>query len=659
MVNVRRMNSEQTQQVFPQIDRYAIRAELGRGGMGIVYRAYEPALEREIALKVLSPDLAHQPGVVARVRREAISAARLRHPNIALLYEYGHADEMPFLAMEYVPGISLRQLLEAGQLAPERALSIVRQIGDALDYAHAHGIVHRDVKPSNILVGPDDHAVLIDFGLAEVAERSLLTTDGAVLGTPHYMAPEQADGRGAEARSDQYGLAAVAYEMLTGMPPFHGRSTTAIIYAHIHDLPPPPNERQPTLPAAVNQVLLRALAKDPRARYPALAGFVADLTAALAAPVAPPQRSFGQRWRLAAIGGLALALVAALALLLNLRSADTIPPPRASGAARSGVPLPQTVVWSYSSRPVGGTAPLIQRDIVVADTLAGSLVALRADTGAVLWQTSRVNGRETIFGAPGVGSGLVFAGSADEEVFGFSLDSGGLIWRRPVQGVVQAAPVLSNDRLVVTTAKGYLYVLQAGSGQVIWSRPLHTGLRSATVSADQIFVSAGPLLMVLDLNSGVVVWEFQAASTLTTRPVVFDDLMLVGSDRGVLYALQLTDGQERWHAQINGALSAAPSVGANAIFVVDRAGGLTALRADGASVLWHFDAGVALNATPLLADGKLLFGASNGIFYALDASDGRELAHIQLNGSIDTTPALGDGLIYVRADRMYALGESS
>src|SRR5687767_2383457 len=203
------MMSERYQQAWSQLSRYELIAEIGRGGMGVVYRAYEAALDRTIALKVLAPELANQPGFVARLRREAISAARLRHPNIALLYEFGQADDTAFLAMEYLPGRSLRQLLEPGPLPFERALAILDQIGQALDYAHSMGIVHRDVKPSNILVGSRDHAVLIDFGLAEMAESSLLTSDGAVLGTPHYMAPEQADGRGASAQSDQYGLAAV------------------------------------------------------------------------------------------------------------------------------------------------------------------------------------------------------------------------------------------------------------------------------------------------------------------------------------------------------------------------------------------------------------------------------------------------------------------
>jgi serine/threonine protein kinase/outer membrane protein assembly factor BamB len=647
------MHGEHAQPGLPDIGRYEVSAELGRGGMGIVYRAYEPGLERAIALKVLSPNLAHQPGIVARLHREAISIARLRHPSIALLYEFGHADGTPFLAMEYVPGLSLRQLLEFGPLPYERALRILGQIGEALDYAHGVGIVHRDVKPSNILVTPDDHAVLIDFGLAAMAESSLLTADGVVLGTPHYMAPEQADGRGAAASSDQYSLAAVAYEMLTGAPPFEGRSATAVIYAHIHELPPPPDERQPALPAAVNAVLLRALAKAPHKRYPSLAAFMADLRAALTRPVAQP-RPARLPWRLPAVASLAVAVVALAALLLRDASNGS-PQARVSAEARSGVPLPQQIIWQSAFRFSGESAPVLHEQTLLVDTLDGSLAALSADSGELRWRQNRVDNREVMFGAPCAGATLVFVGTTDEEVLGLSLESGGLIWRRAVQGVVQQAPVLSRDRLIVATEKGYLYLLRAGNGQVVWGRPLGLGLGAPVPGDEQLFVSAGTLLSALDMSSGTVSWEFQAASRLTTRPALFGDLILIGTERGVLHALRQSDGQEQWRAQFSGALSAAPAVG-DAIFAVDRSGSVTALSPDGRQALWHFDARAAINATPLLADGKLLFGASNGIFYALDAHDGRELARIQLDGSIDAAPALGEGLIYVRADQVYALG---
>jgi outer membrane protein assembly factor BamB/predicted Ser/Thr protein kinase len=651
------MNGERYQQAWSQISRYELIAEIGRGGMGVVYRAYESALDRTIALKVLAPDLADQPGFVARLRREAISAARLRHPNIALLYEFGQADDTAFLAMEYVPGRSLRQLLEAGPMPPARALGILDQIGQALDYAHRMGIVHRDVKPSNILIGPGDQAMLIDFGLAEISESSQLTAEGAVLGTPHYMAPEQAAGRGADARGDQYALAAVAYEMLTGEPPFYGRSATAVVHAHIYELPPPPTERRPSLPAAVNGVLLRALAKPPQERYSSLAEFVAALRTALTTPLpTPAQRLRTQRRLLLAVaGGLALLAIVVVALL----------PPSTGGAGalhlsaqtieRTGVPLPQQVVWSYTPAPnlVGGPALAASNDTLVVGTLDGQVHALQAGTGELHW---RKGDASTLFGAPSVSAGKIFVGGSDEFIYALSLTTGGTIWRRKVTGTVLQSPTLDGDRLIVTTDKGSIYMLQAGSGQVIWDRPLAQSTQPTTVSDGRIFVTSGSTLFALDANDGAVDWSFEAASAITTRPVIADDMVVVGTERGLLYALRIADGQLHLRYQAGGGLSAMPAAGSNAIYVADESGSVTAISPASASVLWHFETGAAITTPPLLADGKLLFGAANGLFYALDARGGQQLARIQLGGSIVSPPVLGDGLIFVRADKIYALG---
>jgi outer membrane protein assembly factor BamB len=333
-----------------------------------------------------------------------------------------------------------------------------------------------------------------------------------------------------------------------------------------------------------------------------------------------------------------------------------IQPSSPATLSRGGIALPQQVLWTYNMRLAGGTALVLLDNTLILDTLDGSLVALRADTGALRWRSKQVGTRETTFGAPSAGAGLVFVGSIDEEVLGLSPDSGEPVWRRKIQGAVQHAPILDQDRLVVTTSKGYLYVLRAGNGQVIWGRPLELGLQNPTVGASQIFVSAGRVVSAIDINSGTISWEFQAGSTITTRPVVFGDMLLVGTERGMLHALRLANGQELWRTQLNGGLHAAPVVSANAIYTIDQSGGVTMLSGDARRVIWHVDIGAAIDATPLLAGGKLFFGANNGIFYALDASNGRQLARMQLGGSIDTAAALGDGVIYVRANQIYALG---
>jgi serine/threonine-protein kinase len=643
---LRVVNASQQEQVRSRLGRYEVIASLGRGGMGVVYRAYDPALDRPVALKLLAPDLACQPAVVSRLRREAVSAARLHHPNIAILYEFGEADGAPYLAMEYVPGAPLRQLLEAGPPPVERALSILAQIAEALDYAHAMGVVHRDVKPSNILVD-GDHAMLIDFGLAEMAEDTFVTADGAVLGTPHYMSPEQAAGRHADGRSDQYALAAVAYELLAGVPPFHGRAATAVIHSHIYEPPPPPTERRPALPGALNGVLLRGLAKQPDQRYPSATAFVAALHAACEPA---PRRGLVRRWgmALAAICLLAAALLALAEFGPGLAQSEA---PKAP--ARISIPLPEKVIWVYDPGLAGESAPVPVGDTVAIGTLDGALVGLDAANGGVRWRKEAGAGG---FGAPAAGAGLLFVGNGAGEVACLDPQSGVQLWGQRLDGAVRQPPTRNNDRLAVTTASGFVYMLQAGSGEVLWGRRVAAGLGTPTVGAGTIFVGAGRSLFALDWNTSVVKWQFQADGDILTAPVIAGDLVLVGTDRGVLHALRVASGQPAWRYQARGVVSGPPAVDADAIYVADRSGMVSARRPDSGAEIWSVTINTAITAAPALADGKLLFGASGGGVYSLDARSGRQLATAQLDSSVAAPPALGNDYIYVRANQVYALG---
>ena len=203
------------------LGRYQVVEELGRGGMGVVYRAYQPSLNRHVAIKVLPPQLSLDQQLVGRFQREARAAANLRHPNIVVIYDVGEEKGIHYIVMEYLEGRTLKQLVEEeGPLHPKRAAHIVEQVAAALDYAHQRGFVHRDVKPANIFVGPGDHVTLTDFGIAKAAsETQQLTRTGTLMGTPEYMAPEQATGGEVDHRTDLYALGVVLYQMLTGHVP--------------------------------------------------------------------------------------------------------------------------------------------------------------------------------------------------------------------------------------------------------------------------------------------------------------------------------------------------------------------------------------------------------------------------------------------------------
>jgi tRNA A-37 threonylcarbamoyl transferase component Bud32 len=260
---------------------YRLGRLLGRGGMARVYEATHESLGRTVALKLMSPELA-DPGFVERFRNEGRMQAALEHPNVVTVYEAGSSDHGPYLAMGLVRGTTLARLIDDGALDTARTLDIVGQVADALDAAHALGIVHRDVKPRNVLVDGDDHAYLADFGLTRQEGAAGATATGTFLGTLSYAAPEVLRGDPGGAAADRYALAAVLFECLTGTPVFPRPSQAAIVYAHTNEPPPRVSGRREGAPPAIDDVLIASLAKDPAARPPTCGSLVERAAAALA-----------------------------------------------------------------------------------------------------------------------------------------------------------------------------------------------------------------------------------------------------------------------------------------------------------------------------------------------------------------------------------------
>jgi serine/threonine protein kinase len=248
---------------------FRIERTLGHGGMGIVYLATELRLERQVALKVIRAELAGDEGFRARFRSESLTAASVEHPRVVTVFGAGERDGLLYVAMRYVPGRDLGRIIAAdGALGPEEAAELISQVGDGLDAVHAAGLVHRDVKPANVIVGEDEegHAYLTDFGLAKaVASSTGLTTTGQVIGTVDYMAPEQIEGRRVDARTDVYALGGVLFHTVTGRVPFAERESTAKMWAHLNEPPPSTGGRHS---GVLDTVIRRAMAKDPADRFP-------------------------------------------------------------------------------------------------------------------------------------------------------------------------------------------------------------------------------------------------------------------------------------------------------------------------------------------------------------------------------------------------------
>ena len=259
-------------------DRYRVEARIGAGGMAEVYRGFDPVLHRTVAIKVLLPQFARDAGFVARFRREAQAAARLNQPTIVGVYDTGSDGDRQYIVMEFVEGRTLADFLASGRRPTMvQAVELTRKIAEALASAHAQGIVHRDIKPGNVMVTRDGFVKVMDFGIARMQTDVTAPQTSSVIGTPTYLSPEQAQGQAVDARSDIYSLGCVLYELLAGRPPFTGDTPVAIAYKQVNEAPVPPSAHNPDVPPKLDAVVMKCLAKNPANRYQSAEELAADL----------------------------------------------------------------------------------------------------------------------------------------------------------------------------------------------------------------------------------------------------------------------------------------------------------------------------------------------------------------------------------------------
>ena len=473
-------------------DRYRVEGVLGSGGMSRVYLAHDNVLERDVALKVLHDRLSDDPAYVERFRREARAIARLSHPNIVTVIDRGQVDAAEFIVFELVRGVNLKELLAERRYLPVReALAIVHQAARGLAFAHEHGIVHRDVKPQNVLVDDDGGAKVTDFGIARSLDRdSGLTQTGAILGTADYLSPEQATGQPVTEASDQYSLGVLLYELLTGEVPYRGESIVAVAARHVNDPVPSVLDRRPDVPLRVSELVARAMAKRPEDRFPTMDAFIAALEAALAeaeelrgpegngatellpavAPAPPPQRARererergrrrrrGVPWPLVALLLVALVGSAAIWALATGR----VDPGGENGNAAPADRIALTAVRDHDPEGDGAEHPADVPNATDGDretywrteSYNTNLADLKSGVGIVLDAGSPVElGALTVVSAESGYAALVQAGASPEGPFEpvsgeqrvegqatFELDTGGeayryyLLWIVDLQG---------------------------------------------------------------------------------------------------------------------------------------------------------------------------------------------------------------------------------
>ncbi len=568
------------------IGRFRIESEVGRGGMGVVFRAIDPALNRPVALKLLGHHLLQEESARHRFQREAASIANLQHPNIALVYEFGEHDGQPFMALEWVEGRTLMELLrETGPLPPARAFHLATQLATALDDAHRRGIVHRDLKPSNILIGPNDHLTLVDFGLAWIAAAPALTQTTSFFGTPRYTAPEHIRGEAVDGRADQYSLAIVVYEMLTGQIPFNNAETTAsLLHHHLYTAPLPVTELRPTLPVEIESALARALSKHPDQRFHTAGDFIAALRGQLVSetiapflaaeqdpsdtaghppvsrggskppsrpPSTPPSGPLG-RWTWP-LGGIALGVVAVggLALIISLgqmlTNRATATPTSQPDPLQGQIADMQTQVAGFAT-PTATLEPTAEPEATEEPYLTPTLIPTPVSNppqGDGWWPMAQGGSLRNGF----VGSGLPFVAIdpqwekypgygivtditlADQMLFA-GLESGevtGVDWETGVRRWISAGPVggsIASEPLVMFNDEAQVVIVEVVNGE----------------GDDETREIAA-----LNAYSGEEVWR-RAADSFEGRlmygglTIACCDVLYASTEDGIIYALNPVDG---------------------------------------------------------------------------------------------------------------------
>ena len=693
---------------------YRLEAQIGAGGMAVVFRARDQQLGRQVALKILAPGLTADAAFRRRFIAESRAATAVDDPHIIPVYEAGEAEGVLFIAMRFVQGGDLRGVLEReGVLAPGRAAEFVSPVASALDAAHGAGLVHRDVKPANILVdarpGRPDHVYLSDFGVSKGAGASAvsLTEAGQFLGTPGYSAPEQIEGRAVDGRTDQYALACVTYQLLTGSAPFERDQGMAVLLAHLNAPPPSLGARRPDLPAAADGVLARGMAKVPEERYASCGDFAEALREAFGLAPYHPRDPASDRIRgpVSALGHSQTEIVSPSAGLpgpafRGAEEASTVtkaPPwlassaagqadagpdaspaaPAGDGAQRSAPPPHDSHPRAIRPRRAGHAIRRRPASIAAAASIAviGLVIAITIIPGA--HRTPSAGGTHDLsaaHGTPGqvrwasttggyvlaVAGGTAYVGSDNGTAYALNAATGQVRWTYTPAGnlgadAVPTITVAGSTVYVGSTFK--VYALDAATGQVRWTYtpfgPVDGASGGVAVAGYTAYVSDSDDYQVyaLDAATGRVRWIYGAPGAPTlSSPAAAGSAVYVSSANGTVYALDAATGQVRWTYSIGSSVfNVGPvAVAGGTVYVGTRDGVVYALDAATGKVRWAYTAGSAVDSTPAVAGGIVYVSGTDNAdkVYALDAATGRVRWTYTIAGSF-YAPAVAGGIVYV------------
>ncbi len=630
-------------------ERYEVGELLGEGGSAYVYSALDRQLRRQVAIKVVHSHLSPQDR--QRFLREIRTLARLSHPGIVTVYDLGEQQGQLYFTMPLLAGgpISLLGPLEDDPEQLGRFLGAAGFVARGLQHVHDSGLIHRDLTPGNILLDAAGTPRIMDFGLVALTEFSRqLTRSGVTLGTPQYMAPEQARGVGVGPGSDLYALGAVLYRVACGSPPFVGDSDQSILYQHVYDAPPDPRDLNPAVPDGLARVLLGLLAKAPQDRPGSGEALARQLGLAHRDALALSSRGQyrGGRSRSGEQHDGPID-VARLQAVWSARLPGEVTWPSAvlgqGGLLAVGTRSGQLCLVSASGALQG---QLQAGDEVTAPaTFHGESVLYGAWDGHL--RRSGLDGRAQwshrtraeITGAPTVWGGRVLASSRDGHLHAVSLETGELQWAYRASGPIAASPLIWGGAAIIADEEGWVHAIDASSGAQLWRVQLQTV--HATPALAQLARGEAALLvgcwpgevhaLHLHVKNGhaalnaeePLLWSYDLEDEIWAAPAVSGETVIVAGWGGGVRALTLRGGDDLWERQLEGRITASPVIAGGHVYLATEAGELCALSLDTGALVWRTREAVGIQATPLVSAGMVYSVGMDGTLRAYRSRDER------------------------------------